>query len=68
MLTFKNYGQNNFNQNLAEKLGWRLERFKLRLPRLSYTKQLADVLGVSLEETIIVSHRGFSACYFLRAK
>ncbi|MFH1253704.1 MAG: PEP-utilizing enzyme [Candidatus Uhrbacteria bacterium] len=33
-----------------------------------YTKQLADVLGVSLEETIIVSHRGFSACYFLSDK
>lgn len=33
-----------------------------------YTKQLADVLGISLEETIIVSHRGFSACYFLSDK
>ncbi|MFH1089841.1 MAG: PEP-utilizing enzyme [Candidatus Uhrbacteria bacterium] len=33
-----------------------------------YTKQLADVLGTSLEETIIVSHRGFSACYFLSDK
>ena len=30
-----------------------------------YTKQLKDILGISLDKTIVVSHRGFSACYFL---
>lgn len=30
-----------------------------------YTKQLEDVLGVSLKESITISHGGFSMCYFI---
>jgi phosphohistidine swiveling domain-containing protein len=30
-----------------------------------YTKQLKEVLGVSLEEALFISHDGISSCYFL---
>src|SRR6266481_2568225 len=30
-----------------------------------YTKQLKDVLGLGLEEALLVTHRNLTACYFI---